>query len=169
MAIRDTPRTTIVKGHNHIGYDYADAAAAMDVGDLVELTANDELQPHATAGAVNAPVRIAFEERARGMLADDPNGDNDAWSAGDYAKYIEPDEGVVLLLNLAAGADLGAADQATIDANELLTSNGDGKLRGLDTVGGETDADAVFEAQEAVDYSAGAAGTFTKVRAQYIG
>ena len=163
MSIRDEPRTTIVKGHNHIGYDYADAGAAVDVGDLVTLDANGELVPHATAGTAAAPVRVAFEERARGMLPLDPDGEKDNWGAGDYAKYIEPDEGVVLLLNLAAGAD------SAIDENELLTSNGDGKVRGLDTVGGETEAAAVFEAKEAVDYSGGAAGTFTKIRAQYIG
>lgn len=167
---RSTPNVTILETTDEIEYDYRDAAEALQVGDLVEHAANKEIQAHSTDAEEQYPVRVCLEARENGMVARDPSGDTDNYASGDLAKYITVDGGEGLLLNLAAGADLGTSSHANITDGDKLVSAGTGKLRKLDDgTSPDPETAAVFEAQESLDNSGAASGDFAKLRVEVIG
>lgn len=170
---RSTPNATILQTlSEEPDYDYAEAAAALDVGDLAELTSSETIQPHQTAAEEKIPARVAIEARENGMVADDPDDAKDNYASGNLAKYITCDGGEHLLVNLAAGGDLATSTQANITEGDRLVSAGTespGKVRKI--AGGtspDPDTATVFVARESLDNSAAAAGEFAKLRAEVV-
>ena len=166
---RDTPNTTLLQDIDESKIAYAEAASALDVGDLAELTPAEQLQRHSTAAEEKPAVRVAYEARESGMVARDPANEYDTYDAGNLAKYLTLDGGEELLLNLAAGADAPATALANVTEGDKLTSNGDGKIRKLAS-GTAPDAEtaAIFVAREDNDNSGAAAGEWTKLRVEVL-
>lgn len=169
---RSTPNATILQTTDEIEYDYADAASALDVGDLVVEASGDQVDAHGTTAEEKFPVRVCLEARENGMVARDPNGDNDAYASGDLAKYITLDGGEHVLVNLAAGSDLATSGDANVAEGDKLVSAGGsdpGKVKARnDGTDPDPDTAAVFEAKEAIDNSGAASGEWVKIRAEVI-
>lgn len=158
---RETPNVTILETNTEEPYyEEAEAAEAMDAGDLVEEIPGGRIQKNNDAGddGLASSPKFCLETRERGMMAVDPANENDSYAAGDHARYITCDGGEHILANLAAGQ--------SVTENTKLVSNGAGKLRAYAPAGTPADnpASVVAEAQEDLDNSAGTG--FAKVRVE---
>lgn len=128
-------RTILLQGEEaRYHEERAAGAAGIMPGDLLKLTADNEVVVHATAGA-DTQILVAKEDYLQGKTIDQA-----------YA-----DEDVVMIHNAQKGHKLNmrlAASQ-TITVGDKLTSNGDGKLK-------EAGADAfLFTAAENVTTGVG--------------
>ena len=91
------------------------ADAAILPGCLVELTTDNEIKVHATAGGNVGPKMFALEDELQGK------GIDDAYAAGDKVQVWFPAPGDVVLAILADGQSVGEGT--------LLESNGAGYLQ----------------------------------------
>lgn len=150
-----SPHTVILRGYDDLEFDDLPAAAEIRPGMLVE-RANGEVRPHSTANG-NASPTFAVERRERGMLADDDGSifphemgtgiDNSVYPVGETVVFAGFDK-----MHRVWGL-IPAGEAVTEDEN--LVSNGAGMFRSIDTVAGETNANAVVRSLEAVDNAAG--------------
>lgn len=174
---KDNPDAVILGGVEEEQYDEGVASGTVTPGDVVEKTGTNtngaedegEFARNASDGA-KVMRRVAIEAQRGGVgrgLDDDYKSGNEI----SYAEFESGDEGYLFVFDgaNAGGAGTDVAANANISDGERLTvySGGgqDGTLRALDTGNGDTQGAALFEAQEAVDNSAGSAPTRIKVRA----
>lgn len=144
-----TPNTVVLRGVDELEYKERPANAEIRPGMLVE-RANDGVQPHATTDAFAKPM-FAVERRYTGMLADDPDGLSDTYSAGELTLFVNGDDGYQFYALLAAG-------EAVSDGTHLVSA-GDGTLQAADYDGTAPDTapgSVVGQAIEAVDNAGGA-------------
>lgn len=175
IADDDEPTLQIIDSTNSRElFNQFEKVAAKDirVGYLVERTTDSNgraaVQPHSTAGA--RPPHRLFAVRYPGMGMEAAGaqqyqhqfGPGDTYSAADdnIVRFISCNKGVVLNLPLADGVSAGYGD--------LLTSNGDGTVRALNTGGGETKADAVAEVTEDSVDSTGTQNQLTFVKTEVV-
>lgn len=145
-------RTIIVKG-DPIQFEAA-AAAALNPGDLLEVTSTGAVQKHSTASS-NA-------ERAFARENDIIGGDTaTAYASGDNVLYAVTRSGDVVYARVAAGA-------SAIAIGDYVESAGDGTLQKVATAAATADtkrASVIGVALEAVDNSGGSADAWLKIRA----
>lgn len=124
----DAVLKTVRYGRDKISQHEEMAAAAIDVGMLVERTASG-VQPHSTAAEVGATPMFCKERRSGGMEF------GDSYPADEVAMAVTASAGAGLHGLLATGESVNHGDQ--------LVSDGAGALRLLDTAGGD-DVSAVL-------------------------
>lgn len=154
--------TQLIAGPGDYQQDEAEAAADVEPGELLELTATDRVQPHSEVPDLNgngsALPRFAIEDRNVGKTIDDTYTYNATDDEGENVHFARPLPGTRVQAWLAAGE--------TVSRGDPLESAGNGALQlhtGLATTGdgtgaaSETVADnlVVAEAAEDLDNSTG--------------
>lgn len=130
---QSTPNTIVltVNGNDRPIFE-AEADEALTPGELVRFDADEELEPHGTAGGVLAGKKFVVENPYTDP-ADGPAIDKD-WAVGDLTRYIEAQPGDEIYAFIAAGETIvkgvtqlvsdgaGALAAATVDATTLANS-----------------------------------------------
>lgn len=143
MASDTDPKTVLLRGDNAV-HGEAVAAAGSNIvpGMLLETTAAGAVQPHSEEGGP-AQRRFAREESYAGGSIDD------VFEDGDTVPFWDMNNGDWVYAFLAAGE--------SVEAGDLLDSNGDGSLR-AHAVGA-----VVGKAHETVDNSGGTSAVRIRV------
>lgn len=118
----DTTLKTVRHSRQKLSQHEEMAAAAVDVGMLVEQTGSG-VQPHSTAAEVGQNVMVAKERRSGGMEF------GDSYPSGESVQVLSPSAGAGLNGLLAVGN--------SVSHGAKLVSDGAGALRPLDTAGGD--------------------------------
>ncbi len=143
MSSSDTPKTILLRG-DPLGSEAAAAVSADIVpGMLIERAASGTVRPHSTAAGA-AAILVAREADFVG------GGIDDVYEDGDRVPFWNGRKGDWFYMTLAIGQNVAA--------NTFLESNGAGALRDVATAG-----EALFQALEAVNNSAGSAPARIKV------
>ena len=136
-----TPDKVLLRGYDEVEYKEGPAeVAAITPGMLCEQTGTG-IAPHGTAGTAGQPLFALVNFKHSKTM-------DDAYNVGDLVFAGLGDKGHQFYALLADGQNVAAGD--------ALTSDGTGRLRVVDTVGGEVDANAPVVAVEAVDNTGGA-------------
>lgn len=140
--ISDVSKQTVVRGWEYCIPKYAEAGAAVEVGDLVGFDANGNLVPAAAAVSGTGTVRIAVPRRERGMgeIANNlPRSDGrtnpTTFQSGEEMAYITPHAGVEILMNLRAGQTVGVGSvmHGTDTAGQVAEAGSTEGTTALDT------------------------------------
>lgn len=133
--------TILLNDTDGIEYQTRGASAAITPGELVEYDGEDGALPHSTDGGTAKP-RFALEADKWGKTIDDDI------LTDEEVTIAHGKPGTRFYSFLAAGENVASDD--------ALVSAGNGALRAYDEAGGDTGADIVATAFEAVDNSGGA-------------
>lgn len=146
MSVQHDPNKIVRYGRQLMEQDEAEADVAIPVGALVQAVAGSGEfgEDHSvtlvdTDGANVSSVRIALDDRGRGMQQ------GDSYEAGELAKYVNTAPGSGFFLRLAGGE--------TVSLGEGLVPTTGGEVRAAAGDGTETDL-IVAEAGEDLDNSA---------------
>lgn len=158
MVLKSDPDTVIIKARDDEVFK-AEAAGTVTPGDAIEVSgeqtsgakALDQVQRQSTDAEGGAAFLVAIEQRGQGG-----RGKDDDYSSGDLVDYVRPLPGDELDCFHNTAEDISFGDK--------LVLSGDGTLRGLNTAGGDVDADVVAEAKGAVSNSTGTAKTRMHIR-----
>jgi hypothetical protein len=136
-----TYNTIYLKSYTKIFEEYEVEGSAVKPGMLVELTSNNKVKKHATAGGQSIPMFV-IEDKFQGKAI------SDSYVAGDRAQVWIPTRGDQVYALLA--------DEQSVSVGDFLESNGAGYLRkhtGVNSLDDVTQNVIVAQALEAQDLS----------------
>jgi hypothetical protein len=153
MSVQNDPNQVVRYGRQLFEQDEAETNSAVPVGSLVQAVGGSgeygddpTIDLVDTDGAELSSVRIALDDRSRGMRQ------GDSYEAGEVAKYAVTAPGSGFFVRLAAGE--------SVTLGESLVPTTDGEVRAFDGSAGDSAETVVAEAAEDLDNSGGSSAVY---------